>query len=363
MQNGCPVHTCFDCRDRSLDIMPLEPISLKNEFSHLTQKEKFHKYRGLWKKCQEFEILTDYPLHLDLELSGKCNFQCPDCFQNGLIKGKLGLMNANLFKKIIETGVENGLCAIKLQVRGESFLHPEILDLIRFAKTTGVLDVQITTNGSLLNKKKIDQLIESNIDAIIFSVDAHHAVNYQSAKNKNKEDLYYEKSRELINYLLEKRNEMNRQKPWIRIQSSVTGEDISKSGPVTTSLQENFPLADVHIVNRIHNFRDNEDAYPDLHTNYKLEKCAYLTQRLAVFWNGDITTCCSDYNNRFNLGNANKDEIQRVWLSKKMEHFRNKHLEGNRGNMPICRHCPACIYPMKTKLTNDRSHQHGADIP
>ncbi len=341
----------------------LKQISLKNEFFNLTQNEKFRKYRELWKKCQSFEILTDFPLHLDLELSGKCNFRCPDCFQNGLINGELGLMDSGLFKKIIKDGVENGLCAIKLQVRGESFLHPEIFDMIKFAKEQGVLDVQITTNGSLLNRKKLHQLIDSHIDGIIFSVDTHHVVNFRDKENKDKEEEFSQRLKELINYLLDKRDEMGIQKPWVRIQSSLADTELKRSEEIKTFLKKNFPLADLYIVNRIHNFLDDKDAYPDLHTNYELEKCSYLTQRMAIFWNGDITTCCSDYNNRFKMGNANKNDIKTVWLSKKMNTFREKHLRGERIHMPICRHCPACIRPIKADFCIGRYNQHGADTP
>ena len=55
-------------------------------------------------------------------------------------------------------------------------------------------------------------------------------------------------------------------------------------------------MADIFIVGRIHNFYDNKDAFPDLQSNYTLHPCSYLTQRLAVFWDGIVTTCCMDYN-------------------------------------------------------------------
>jgi len=340
-------------------ILPIELISLKDKFYGLSGDEKYKKYRELWNKCQKYEILTDFPLHLDLELSGICNFRCPDCFQNGLIRGALGLMDRTLFRKIIVEGVDNGLCAIKLQVRGESFLHPEIFNLIKFSKQQGVLDVQITTNGSLLNREKIDQLIESGIDAVIFSVDEHHTLSF---RNKNRIDTYHQNLTELINYLLLKRCEVKSQKPWVRIQSSLSDQNLCNSERMKTNLEKKFPLADIHIVNRIHNFRDDKDAYPDLQTNYHLDKCSYLTQRLAVFWNGEVTTCCSDYNNRFKIGNAQKNSIKSIWLSKKMNGLRIKHFAGGRSNMPICRHCPACIRSINGFLPKNRTLQHMADI-
>ena len=45
----------------------------------------------------------------------------PDAFPRGF-------MSMKLFKKIIDEGVKNGLCAIKLQSRGEAMMHPKILN-------------------------------------------------------------------------------------------------------------------------------------------------------------------------------------------------------------------------------------------
>ena len=338
--------------------MTLDHVSTKKAFENLDINKQFHVYRYLWRKSGAYEILTDYPLHLDMELSGKCNFQCEDCFQNGMIEGELGLMDPALFKDIIREGVQNGLCAVKLQIRGESFLHPDIFDLIRFAKNSGVLDVQITTNGSLLNKEKIHHLLESGIDAVIFSVDSHHQNNFKETKAES----YQKKTENLINYLLERRKEDNRGKPWVRIRSSIANADIDTSGQVKTYLKNTFPLADIYIVGRLHNFSDSEDSYPDLHVNYRLDKCAYLTQRLAVFWNGDVTTCCMDYNGRFELGNVKKMSMKDIWLSEKMNHLRRRHLQGKRDTVPICRHCHACITPVNQKIYHDTQKRHKADL-
>ena len=126
----------------------MEYVDLVKRFDGLSELAKFDAYRKLWPEAANYSILSSFPLHLDLELSGVCNFSCTSCFQNGLIEGPLGFMEYELFKKIIDEGVAKGLCAIKLQIRGESFLHPRIFDCIRYAKGKGVLDIQITTNGS-----------------------------------------------------------------------------------------------------------------------------------------------------------------------------------------------------------------------
>lgn len=336
----------------------MQQVDIAAAFKGLSLEEKFRVYRELWHKAGAYEIITSFPLHLDLELSGVCNFSCASCFQSGLITTPLGLMDDELFTKIIDEGVEKGLCAIKLQIRGESFLHPRLFECIAYAKKRGILDTQITTNASLLTEERIQQVLHSGLDAIIFSVDSHHGSNLGKGGNTGKT---YSDIESTIKSFLQARKESGQDRPWVRIQSSIP--DMS-SGPFQQAKQylaENFPDADVNVVSRIHNFRDDTDAYPDLHENYELQPCSYLMQRLAIFWNGQTTACCSDYNNRFQLGDAAIQTIEEIWHTEKISKFRALHLENRRKEMPICRHCVACIRSKNDGVIQDRTKGHIAD--
>ena len=322
----------------AIDEMNLEPVSLNTLFRGLNTDEKFSSYRDLWHRAARYEVLTDFPLHLDIELSGKCNLKCESCFQNGLIRSELGSMKRDLFENIIEEGIRRGLCAIKLQIRGESFLHPELFDFIRLAKRKGVADTQITTNGTLLTNEKMYQTFESGLDGIIFSIDSHHESS--SAKRRAGESTSVEG---IITRFLEKRERLGQRKPWVRIQSAISDAAEGSLARAEDFLRRKFPLADSFAGSRLYDFRDDEDSMPDLPTNYKFLPCSYLMQRLAIFWDGAVTTCCMDYNGKLSLGHVSESSIQDIWLSEKMQSFRRTHLSGGRDAMPVCRHCHNCI--------------------
>lgn len=335
----------------------LKSIDLIQEFKGLDANDKFKKYRELWKQAECYKILTNFPLHLDIELAGMCNLKCKHCFQNGLITQPLGLMEYNLFKKIIDKAVPRGLCACKLQIRGESFLHPKLFDCINYAKSTGVLDVQITTNGTLLDNECIKGVLNSGLDAIILSVDSHHEENFQRGHGNND----YSDIEQNIQKLLKRRVQKGGSRPWVRLQTCIPTADLELYKKTKRYIQNKFPLADLHVINRMRNFREDEDCYPDLQTNYKILPCSYLLQRLDVHWNGDVTTCCSDYNCRFCLGNIKKQPIQNLWLSEKMNHFREIHRSGNRKLMQICKHCQVCTESLINKDQSHTKSQHIVD--
>ena len=337
--------------------MNFKQVNLKTLFFKLNQHEKFEQYRKLWHKTSAYKILTDFPLHLDIELSGICNLKCVSCFQNGLIEGKLGFMSFDLYKQIINEGLEKGLCAIKLQIRGESFLHPNFFECIAYAKEKGILDVQVTTNGTLLNNDNIQKILDSKLDAIILSVDSHHEDSFKQKKHlKN-----YTTVEQSIKSLLEQRKKQCKLSPWVRLRSSIAKCDSNSFDRAKDYLKKKFPEADVYIVGKIHDFRDNKDSYTDLNTNYYLAPCSYLMQRLAIFWNGDVTTCCMDYNNRFKLGNVTSQNIDDIWLSSKMNSFRKIHYDQQRSTMPICKHCHACTKIKTDKEVQDITKRHFMD--
>lgn len=334
----------------------MENISLSSIFEGLNPERRFQLYRELWGRAARYEVLTDFPLHLDIELCGLCNLRCNDCFQNGLIEKPLGLMSFDLFRDIIEQGTEKGLCAIKLQVRGESFLHPHLFDCIRHAKKAGVMDVQITSNATLFDDECIQNILDSGIDALIISLDHHHRKSYE-CKYRGRSYSDVETS---IKKLLSLRKKQGKSQPWIRIQSSipdVTAESVERA---RADVLRKYPDADLVYISRMHDFKEGRDSYPDLHINYRMLPCGYPMQRLAIYYNGEVTTCDMDYNNRLQLGTVISQSVQEIWLSEKMQSLREMHMSGNRKNTPICKHCIASI-ESRNGVYVDESFLHVAD--
>ena len=41
--------------------------------------KKFIDYRKIWDAANRFEIVTEFPLYLDIDLNQECNYKCPHC--------------------------------------------------------------------------------------------------------------------------------------------------------------------------------------------------------------------------------------------------------------------------------------------
>lgn len=120
-----------------------------------------------------FRALTGIPGPLpslaQIEITNLCNLQCPMCVRN-FVNLPRRHMDFDVYTRVVDRLA--GVHTITLTGYGEPFLHPRILDAIRYAKQRGH-EVQLTTNGLLLgNDVAIDDLLDTALDAIAFSVES-----------------------------------------------------------------------------------------------------------------------------------------------------------------------------------------------
>ena len=106
------------------------------------ESKRFKKYRRKWNENPKNNIIEEFPIHLDIEINSTCNLRCIMCFQSSeKSRPEPGYMDFSVFKKIIDEGVIYGLCSIKPTFRGEPLLHPKIVDMVKYAKNKGILEI------------------------------------------------------------------------------------------------------------------------------------------------------------------------------------------------------------------------------
>ena len=72
------VNTPIDKGNYSMDTTEREILFDKNRGSNWPIGYK--KYRKQWSDLPKFNIVSEYPLLVDLELSSICNLKCPMCY-------------------------------------------------------------------------------------------------------------------------------------------------------------------------------------------------------------------------------------------------------------------------------------------
>ena len=82
----------------------------------------YDEYRKKWEEYPKGFVLGRVPLHIDLEVTTRCNLKCVMC-EHSFDPPKPMDLDVDLGKKIIKEFAEKGGCAIKFCYLGEPLLY------------------------------------------------------------------------------------------------------------------------------------------------------------------------------------------------------------------------------------------------
>ena len=302
-------------------------------------EEDYRKNRQQWSEFPRKQYVADYPLHVDIELASVCNLRCPMCYTiTEQFKEKVNakLMDYGLFTKLVDECAAGGVYSIRLSLRGESFLHPRIIDCVRYAKNKGIKEVSTLTNGLRLDEKMFKEMMEAGIDWITISFDGL-GETYEKIRRPAK----FERAVEKIRNYQKIKKEAGRVKPLIKIQSIFPAirdhlkEFYDLFAPITDMVSTN-PLIDY-----LQKDEQNKILY---HENFS---CPQLYQRLVIGADGLVMICSNDEENEEVVGDANRETLREIWHGPKLEKARLSH-QLHRGVQDYSI-CAKCYLPRKTE--------------
>ena len=293
---------------------------------HNGKSEEYQEYRKCWMEYPANFILRDFPMHLDVEITSRCNLRCTFCDKLPVLaKDQLGEMDFELYKKMVNEGAKNNLWGIKLSYRGEPLLHKNVAEMITYAKKKGILDVYFNTNGMLLNKKMCEKLIEAGLDRISVSIEGTDPKEFESKRKGAKFNTILNN----VDTLLAMRNKYKLDFPKVRVQTVY------------------FPDLDIENYTSFWSKHSDEVAAVDYKEGAELKKgliydwaCPQLWQRMTIQWDGSISPCNNDDRCLFVLGNVKQKTVYECWHDKRVEDARKLHKEGRSHEVAACDGCP-----------------------
>lgn len=307
-------------------------INLLTEFFARPEKFSFAWYRFKWNYFPVFNIVPSFPLHVDIEVTDACNLRCIMCVHRSGKKIKTGFIDADFAKSIIRQSAEGGTYSIKLNWRGEPALYKGLPDLISYAKQNGIHEVQINTNGLPFTEDSIHRIIDSGLDRIIFSVDGNSKETYEKIRVGGD----FKKLTENIESFLKIRKELNRVKPFIRVQM-VRMKDNKHEFNSFYKRWEN-KADDIRISDVTDRGQGDYLCVGD-QVAVGRRKCPQPWQRMVVNREGLVLPCCSDWYCKQVIGDAKKDSLKAIWKGTKMREFR-KIVSGKRlDEFEPCKSC------------------------
>jgi len=331
------------------------------------------------------------PNTIQIDLTDYCNNNCLACWCNSplLSKERLNkpkdMLPKSLVKSLIAETHQMGLREIYFSGGGEPFMHPDILEIIQYAKGLGI-SCSVNTNFTLIDEEMIDKLIELGLDNLTVSIWAADAKVYKALHpNKDESDFY--RIRNILYLLNSKKEKLPRVKIYnvicnINYRQIVQMFDFArevKSEFVEFTVVDTIPGATEQLIlseeqnkyiwELLSRIKDEPANSSDNHrpqilnlehfirrvSNPSAKQSEYDSQFIEsmpcyVGWlfarimpNGDVNSCLKSH--RFPIGNIHQQSFKEIWNSDKQRYFREKTLKASKddsffsliGNDPKCK--------------------------
>ncbi len=292
------------------------------------QTPEYLEYRRKWNENPKNHLTGEFPIHLDLEATSVCNLKCFMCFQS-FAPPPRGFMAMELYKKIIDEGSKKGLCSLKLMYRGEPLLHPNIVEMVRYAKEKGIMEVMFNSNATLLTEEKARALIDAGLDKLICSVDGYTKEVYESVRIGAK----FETTLQNIKTLQRLKKEMGKKNPTLRVQMVDTPRNHEQMEGYIKFWSE---IADHVAVEDMNDWHDKDLKAVVASKDFD---CPMPYQRLIVLFDGKVTICCGNIYGKLVAGDLTKQTVEEVWKGPVMQQLRKNIAEGNSHRVRICAEC------------------------
>ena len=307
-----------------MEINELKKIEEKNFSRYLLYR---YKYRFFSNKKK----VDDFPPCIQVEPTSICNFRCIMCYQSDKTfsnksKGFMNNMSLDLYKKVIDQ-VQGNIEAITLASRGEPTLNRDFSKMLEYTNKK-FLAFKINTNASMLNENLIHSILSTDIQSIVFSVDAAEKETYEKIRVNGKFEKIM-KNLELFSQIRKKHYSKSKHIVKMSGVKISTDQSINK-------MEEKFK--DIADVIAFVNYTPWESSY-DNEINNLDHACEELWTRMFVWADGKVNPCDYDYKSLLSKWNVKNTPINEIWNSEEYNLLRDLHLEKKRSSIEPCKRC------------------------
>ncbi len=320
-----------------------------------------------------------YPInYLFVEITNACNFKCTWCPDEIMGRRRGFMKKERVFRLLDEIAEKRSwlgpLYPVKLHQMGEPMLHPDLAEIVAHAEERGV-PVELNTNCGLITQERVDALYRAGLTNLILS---YQTPDPETFKTRKAPKLVFDEYRDKVGLAVERKIALGaRTRIEIDIMNTkhadgyrIVSEDeqalafLSDWIAFCRDLERRHGLAprphDMDAIRATHFLDQDENGgryelldgvhlvWKRCHTwgnvigGHKAEEvvdtyCPAPYDQFVVQWNGDVVSCCTDYEGRTKTANVFASSIEEVWRSRTRRERLKDMLEGRL--LDVCARC------------------------
>ncbi|MDD3322133.1 MAG: radical SAM protein [Paludibacter sp.] len=269
-----------------------------------------------------------------IEITNCCNFNCSFCFKTAR---KRKFMSLDEFQIIVDK-IRPFTNYIYLHVLGEPLLHPQFEEILTIAKKAD-LNVNITTNGGLIEKQK-ETLLKHSIRQVNISLhDAEENIKPENWEN-------YLNSILDFSVLVAEKTYIS-----LRLWNSSNKDSEIFNDVCLSKIASTFNLNNEYLSSEIkgnglklsdHIFLQRAPRFdwPDEKNQSSETKktCYALRDHIAILADGQVVPCCLDADANLKLGDIFTEELGDI-LEKERSRAIKKGFQEGKAVEPFCSSC------------------------
>lgn len=274
-----------------------------------------------------------FPELISLETASACNLHCVHCPPHMLEYKhevrKFGILNIDLFYKLMDEIDKFGERRIALHKDGEPLMHPNIIEIFKRLKKKREHNVYLTTNAHRLTEGISEAILKYKINIVNFSLGASTEKFYSKVRGND----FNKVISNILNFMKMRKYSEWQPKVIVQIIELPEYPEMKDEIKQFKKFWKDFNV-EVQVWEKLtwgvyKNNNKFKNRYP----------CYQLWETVTVNSDGLASACCMDWRQQLIIGDAKNETIEEIWHGEKLKYLREMHIAGNENELPICDSC------------------------
>jgi len=288
-------------------------------------------------------LKAEFPSQIIVDVTEVCNLGCIHCPHPEFKQSEhyaARYIDVAIHNKMVDEVRQYGqghTQYIRYTSNGEPLVHPDIYDMLDYAvKNSGVF-VTLTTNGTIMNEKRIEKLLASGLHMVDISIDAFLPETYAEIRRGGNLEI----TRANVLKLMEIKKRIG---ATTRIVVSFVEQPQNTDEVADFENYWKQQGVDFVVIRRLHSAAGGVSG---IAMNMKLSQrsadrkpCLYPWERILLNAKGELAFCPQDWVHGSVLADYRATTIHELWQGESYRQLREAHLSNQYEAFPFCAQCP-----------------------